>query len=46
VILFGDPAQGAPSVHDWAAAAGSIGYEIVTRLVGTRLTYEYIQDQA
>ena len=46
VILFGDPAQGAPSVHDWAAAADSIGYEIVTRLVGTRLTYEYTQDLA
>lgn len=43
-ILFGDPAQGAPSVHDWAGAANSIGYEIVTRLVGTRLTYQYTQD--
>lgn len=42
VVLFGDPAQGAPSVHDWAAAANSIGYEIVTRLIGTRLEYEYV----
>jgi alanine racemase len=42
VVLFGDPAQGQPSVHDWAAAANSIAYEIVTRLIGTRLEYEYV----
>jgi alanine racemase len=42
VVLFGDPAQGAPSVHDWAHAANSIAYEIVTRLIGTRLEYEYV----
>lgn len=42
VVLFGDPAQGHPSVHEWAAAANSIGYEIVTRLIGTRLEYEYV----
>jgi alanine racemase len=42
VVLFGDPAQGHPSVHDWAAAANSIAYEIVTRLIGTRLEYEYV----
>ena len=42
VVLFGDPAQGQPSVHDWAAAAHSIAYEIVTRLIGTRLEYEYV----
>lgn len=41
VILFGNPAHGAPSVHEWAAAADSIAYEIVTRLVGTRLEYVY-----
>ncbi len=34
VVLFGDPAQGYPSVGDWAAAASTIGYEIVTRLGG------------
>jgi hypothetical protein len=33
---------GHPSVHDWAAAANSIAYEIVTRLIGTRLEYEYV----
>ena len=42
VVLFGDPAHGHPSVHDWAAAANSIAYEIVTRLIGTRLEYEYV----
>lgn len=37
-ILFGDPrATGAPSALDWADAAGTIGYEIVTRL-GRRVT--------
>lgn len=43
VVLFGDPATGAPSVHEWAKAAGSIGYEIVTRLGGTRLHYEFVE---
>ena len=32
VVLFGDPATGAPSAEDWAAVAGTIGYEVVTRL--------------
>lgn len=37
-ILFGDPrTTGAPSAVDWADAAGTIGYEIVTRL-GRRVT--------
>ena len=36
VVLWGDPAEGAPSADDWAEAAGTIGYEIVTR-VGTRV---------
>ncbi|WP_166868838.1 alanine racemase [Salinibacterium sp. ZJ70] len=36
VVLWGDPATGAPSVDDWADAAGTIGYEIVTR-VGPRV---------
>jgi alanine racemase len=31
-VLFGDPATGAPSAADWAHAAGTINYEIVTRL--------------
>lgn len=32
VVLFGDPATGAPSAEDWARAADTIGYEIVTRI--------------
>lgn len=35
-VLWGDPADGVPSAEDWAAAADSIGYEIVTR-VGPRV---------
>ena len=31
-ILFGDPATGVPSADDWAAAAGTINYEIVTAI--------------
>ena len=32
VVLFGDPAAGAPSADDWGDAADTIGYEIVTRI--------------
>lgn len=32
VVLFGDPTLGAPSATDWADAAGTINYEIVTRI--------------
>lgn len=35
-VLWGDPADGVPSAEDWAAAAGTIGYELVTR-VGPRV---------
>ncbi|MGI6878765.1 alanine racemase [Microbacterium sp. gxy059] len=35
-VLFGDPLTGAPAVEDWADAAGTINYEIVTR-VGSRV---------
>lgn len=41
VVLWGDPATGAPSAEDWAEAAGTIGYEIVTR-VGPRVPREYV----
>ncbi|AAT89710.1 alanine racemase [Leifsonia xyli subsp. xyli] len=34
VVLFGDPARGVPGADDWAAAAETINYEIVTRLGG------------
>jgi len=40
-ILFGDPLRGEPSVEDWAQAAGTIGYEIVTR-ISARVVREYI----
>jgi alanine racemase len=32
VVLFGDPTLGVPSADDWADAAGTINYEIVTRI--------------
>ncbi|WP_375387333.1 alanine racemase [uncultured Amnibacterium sp.] len=32
VVLFGDPATGAPSADEWGAWAGTIGYEVVTRI--------------
>jgi alanine racemase len=41
VVLFGDPAAAVTSADDWAEAAGTINYEIVTR-IGPRVrrTYE------
>jgi alanine racemase len=35
-VLWGDPAEGHPSVEEWAEAAGTIGYEMITR-VGPRV---------
>jgi alanine racemase len=40
VTLFGDPVAGFTAVDDWARAADSINYEIVTRL-GDRVAREY-----
>lgn len=40
VVLFGDPAAGVPCAGDWAAAAGTINYEIVTR-IGARVPRRY-----
>lgn len=40
-VFFGDPATGAPSARDWAAAAGTIEYEIVTR-IGPRVPRRYL----
>ena len=31
-VLFGDPTLGVPAADDWADAAGTINYEIVTRI--------------
>lgn len=39
-ILFGDPATGVPSATDWAHAADTIDYEIVTR-IGHRVKRRY-----
>jgi alanine racemase len=39
-ILFGDPATGVPSASDWADAAGTINYKIVTR-IGPRVERVY-----
>ncbi|MCU1509315.1 MAG: alr [Glaciihabitans sp.] len=40
--LFGDPIAGLPSADDWAAAADTINYEIVTR-IGPRVTRTFEQ---
>ena len=40
VTLFGDPSEGVTAVDDWARAADTINYEIVTRL-GGRVAREY-----
>ena len=37
VVLFGDPTLGAPSATEWANAASTINYEIVTR-IGPRVS--------
>ena len=40
-VLFGDPATGVPTADEWAAAAGTINYEIVTR-IGPRVARRYL----
>ena len=41
VIIFGDPARGEPSAEDLGASAGTINYEIVTR-IGGRAARSYL----
>ncbi len=41
VVLFGSGDAGEPTANDWAAACGTIGYEIVTR-IGPRVPRRYI----
>jgi alanine racemase len=41
VTIFGDPAAGVPSADDWARAADTINYEIVTR-IGGRFKRRYL----
>jgi alanine racemase len=40
VVLFGPGRGGEPTAQDWAAATGTISYEIVTR-VGARVPRSY-----
>lgn len=40
-VLFGDPATGVPAATDWADAADTINYEIVTR-IGNRVERRYV----
>lgn len=40
-VLFGDPERGEPGVSDWAQAAATIDYEIVTR-IGPRVPRRYL----
>ncbi len=40
VVLFGDPLAGNPSADEWALAASTINYEIVTR-IGPRVRRTY-----
>ena len=42
VVLFGDPLRGEPSAADWAAACGTIAYDIVTG-IGGRLTPVFVE---
>ena len=41
VVLFGSALRGEPAAEDWARAAGTIGYEIITRL-GARVARRHI----
>ncbi len=41
VVVFGPGTAGEPTAADWAAACGTIGYEIVTR-IGPRVPRRYV----
>jgi alanine racemase len=43
VVLFGTGEDGAPTATDWARAAGTINYEIVTR-IGGRMARRHLPD--
>lgn len=43
VVLFGDPTLGAPSATEWADAADTINYEIVTR-IGPRVPRRQVSE--
>jgi alanine racemase len=42
-VLFGDPTLGLPSASEWAEAAGTINYEIVTR-IGPRVARRQVTE--
>ncbi|GHH13595.1 alanine racemase [Streptomyces lanatus] len=44
-VLFGPGDHGEPTAEDWAQAAGTIAYEIVTR-IGTRVPRVYVHESA
>ncbi len=44
-LLFGDGADGGPTAEDWARAAGTNNYEIVTR-ISQRVPRRYINEEA
>ncbi|MFC5254223.1 alanine racemase [Streptomyces cinereospinus] len=43
-VLFGPGDRGEPTAEDWAQAAGTIAYEIVTR-IGTRVPRVYVGEE-
>lgn len=43
-MLFGPGDRGEPTAEDWAQAAGTIAYEIVTR-IGTRVPRVYVNEE-
>ncbi|TLS45873.1 alanine racemase [Streptomyces montanus] len=43
-VLFGPGDRGEPTAEDWAQAAGTIAYEIVTR-IGTRVPRVYVNNE-
>ncbi|MDO0935661.1 alanine racemase [Streptomyces sp. DG2A-72] len=43
-VLFGAGDRGEPTAEDWAQAAGTIAYEIVTR-IGTRVPRVYVNEE-
>lgn len=45
VVVFGSAARGEPTAEDWARAAGTIGYEIITRL-GPRVARTFVGEGA
>ncbi|WP_328432000.1 alanine racemase [Streptomyces sp. NBC_00453] len=43
-VLFGPGDRGEPTAEDWAQAAGTIGYEVVTR-IGKRVPRVYVNEE-